>query len=222
MESKNKIYPFTILVIVGLGLQIVNMLLSLFNLPVVYIIIIQVLGNVSFGVGLIGYFINIKQNNLLKWSSLILGIFSILNLDSINNLLSYFINNFNLYSLLRVNFTTISVSIYVIIVDSIFIGYAFSFYQLTKVNFLISAFTRLFIGFKSVYLAFSLVGLFSVKYLSAFLEIEFDTFFLGRTSTIINVIATALMMGTFIVLFVLQSVWNKDIKITSKDPNFLD
>jgi hypothetical protein len=222
VESKNKIYPFTILVIVGLGLQIVNMLLSLFNLPVVYIIIIQVLGNVSFGVGLIGYFINIKQNNLLKWSSLILGIFSILNLDSINNLLSYFINNFNLYSLLRVNFTTISVSIYVIIVDSIFIGYAFSFYQLTKVNFLISAFTRLFIGFKSVYLAFSLVGLFSVKYLSAFLEIEFDTFFLGRTSTIINVIATALMMGTFIVLFVLQSVWNKDIKITSKDPNFLD
>ena len=106
MKERNPmpIRKFTLIGLIALGLIILSIVGELFtfnndlytNIQTYVVLISQLVGNVLFGIALIGYFMHLKENKMLKWTSLVVGIFYVINLFTVNNLFSLFTDEFGL------------------------------------------------------------------------------------------------------------------------------
>lgn len=155
MQEKNPmpIRKYTLLGIIGLSLIIISLIINLFESNKDFVqymsFIIQVLGNIIFGVSLFGYFLNLKENRMIKWTSLIIGIFYIINFFSLNTFFTVFYDEFGLVEYFSSSIFFVIYSTMVSIITIIF-GYAFS--RLGKINKLIGLFSAIFIA-SSVYVS---------------------------------------------------------------------
>ena len=161
MKERNPmpIRKFTLIGLISLGLIIISLIGELFtfsneiytNIQTYIVLIFQIIGNTMFGVALVGYFLHLKENKMLKWTSLVIGIFYIINLFSINNLFGLFSDEFGLLITFKDSSILYIYSIFVSIALIIF-GYAFT--KLGKVNKAIGLFSILFIA-TSIYVTAS-------------------------------------------------------------------
>ena len=153
MKERNPmpIRKFTLIGLIALGLIILSLVGELFtfnndlytNIQTYFELITQFIGNVLFGVALIGYFMHLKENKMLKWTALVVGIFYVLNLFAVNNLFGLFSEEFGLLEYLAESPVFYVYSVFVSIALIVF-GYAFT--KLGKVNRLIGLFSLLFVA----------------------------------------------------------------------------
>ena len=153
MKERNPmpIRKFTLIGLIALGLIILSLVGELFtfnndlytNIQTYFELITQFIGNVLFGVALIGYFMHLKENKMLKWTALVVGIFYVLNLFAVNNLFGLFSEEFGLLEHLAESPVFYVYSVFVSIALIVF-GYAFT--KLGKVNRLIGLFSLLFVA----------------------------------------------------------------------------
>ena len=153
MKERNPmpIRKFTLIGLIALGLIILSLVGELFtfnndlytNIQTYFELITQFIGNVLFGVALIGYFMHLKENKMLKWTALVVGIFYVLNLFTVNNLFGLFSEEFGLLEHLAESPVFYVYSVFVSIALIVF-GYAFT--KLGKVNRLIGLFSLLFVA----------------------------------------------------------------------------
>ena len=223
MEEKNPmpIRKFSLIGIISLGLIIFSKVLGLFsfsgevleNVRTYVVLISQILGNVSFGVSLIGYFLHLRENKILKWTSLFIGIFYILNFFSVDNFFALFSDDFGLVEYFS---SSAPFVIYSSLkgVAMIFFGYAFS--KLGQVNKLIGLFAVVFIV-SSVYVFTA--DLITVQ-IASFLQ-EFKVVFSDKMlediqikTDICNVLSDFTLLSIFIALFVNQKgAYTKTFKV---------
>ena len=223
MKEQNPmpIRKYTLIGIVGLSLIILSLGINLIvdfasynsNFIKYSSFIIQVLGNVLFGVSLLGYFMNLKENRLLKWSSLFIGIFYIINFFSINTFFTIFYDEFGLVEYFSSSSIFVIYSLLVSIFTIIF-GYAFS--KLGKINKLIGFFSVLFIA-SSIYV--SSINIITNQITSVLREVELeikpivleDMLFKYKFLDILSYIS---MLGVFIILFINQKgLYTKTFKV---------
>lgn len=153
MKERNPmpIKKFSFIGLIALGLIIISLIGELFtfsndlytNIQTYVVLISQVIGNILFGVALIGYFLHLKENKILKWTSLVIGVFYILNIFSLNNLYGFFTDHFGLFETFKDSAFLYIYSIFISI-NLVFFGYAFT--KLGKVNKAIGLFAILFIA----------------------------------------------------------------------------
>lgn len=224
MEEKNPmpIRKFSLIGIIGLGLILLSMVCELFdfadqvivNVQTYVILISQIIGNVLFGVALIGYFMNLRENKILKWTSLCIGIFYILNFFSINNLFTLFYDEFGLFEYFSYSplFTIYSV---LVSIDMIFFGYAFS--KLGKVNKFIAFFSILFIACSIYVTATNLVttqlaGLLNELDITINNQKIIDDILIKYQ--IFNILSYVTLLAIFVILFINQKgVYTKTFKV---------
>ncbi len=223
MKEKNPmpIRKFSLIGIIALSLIIFSMVGELFDfknqllidIQTYVVLISQVIGNILFGIALIGYFMHLKESKILKWTSLFIGIFYLVNFFSINNLFTLFYDEFGLFEYFSSSPLYVVYSILVSI-DLIFFGYAFS--KLGKTNRLIGTFSILFIVCSVYVTATNLVTTQLTMILNDFnvtinQKIISDMLFKYQ---FINVLSYVFLLGIFIVLFVNQkSIYLKTFKV---------
>ena len=108
MKERNPmpIRKFSLIGLIALGLIIISLVGELFtfsndiytNIQTYVVLISQIIGNTLFGVALIGYFLHLKENKMLKWTSLVIGVFYIINLFAVSP--SFFYCSFVFFILL--------------------------------------------------------------------------------------------------------------------------
>ena len=223
MKERNPmpIRKFSLVGIIALALIILSLVLEIFHfenekllIVQTYIVLIsQILGNILFGVALLGYFLNLKENKILKWTSLFIGIFFILNFFTINNLFSLFTDEFGLIEKLS-NSTFFYVYSILVSIDMIFFGYAFS--KLKAINKIIGFFSVLFI-FTSVYVT-------TINIVTTEIASILDNFNITMSevmvrdmltkATYFNILSYGSLLAVFITLFVNQKgVYTKTFKV---------
>ncbi|MDR0832094.1 MAG: hypothetical protein LBM99_04290 [Bacillales bacterium] len=205
MERKrNRLFPSLILGVIGLGIIVV---VSLFSLPKIlqyipippYIVIpLKVIGNVTFGISLFGFFLNIKKNFLLKWSSLVLGILYVLNFNILNDLFAYFIETFNIYDLFYLDQGLITTIFYVLFTGLVSVFLVFSLYPLAKTNLLIAGLMIINIFSTGMQLTSNLATVLIVNLL------QDTTLVLTNLATVGTILSYLSLLGIFISLLVLQ------------------
>lgn len=151
------IRKFSLFAAIGLILLILSNIFVIFNLEpdktgIILIAIAQVLGNVSLGIGLIGYFLHLQKNRVLKWTSLFVGIFYILNLMAPDSVLPVVLEEFN-------GLDKNLVLVYTIVTECIMIFFGLSFVKLSTQSRTIGIFCMLFIMFASVTFVLDLVNI---------------------------------------------------------------
>lgn len=223
MEEKNPmpIRKFSLIGIIALGLIIFSKVLVLFsfngeileNIRTYVVLISQILGNVFFGVALIGYFMHLRENKILKWTSLFIGIFYILNFFSVDNFFALFSDDFGLVEYFS---SSTPFVIYASLkgIAMIFFGYAFS--KLGQVNKLIGILAVVFIA-SSVYVFTA--DLITVQ-IANILE-NFDVVFSDKMvndisikTDICNVLSDLTLLAIFIALFINQKgAYTKTFKV---------
>ena len=92
----------------------------------ILIAVSQVIGNIAFGIGLIGYFLHLKHNRLLKWTSLFVGTFYILNLMAPDSVLPVVLDEFN-------GLDKNLVLVYTIVTEIIMIFFGLTFTKLSTI-----------------------------------------------------------------------------------------
>lgn len=216
MQEKNPmpIRKYTLLGIIGLSLIIISLIINLFESNKDFVqymsFIIQVLGNIVFGVSLFGYFLNLKENRMIKWTSLIIGIFYIINFFSLNTFFTVFYDEFGLVEYFSSSTFFVIYSTMVSIITIIF-GYAFS--RLGKINKLIGLFSAIFIA-SSVYV--SSINIILNQIVEAMnLEIKDiiveDMLFKYKYLDILSYVA---LLAIFIILFIYQKeFYTKKFKV---------
>lgn len=220
MKEKNPmpIRKFSLIGIIGLGLILLSMICELFDFDNETIVNVQTyvelishfIGNVLFGVSLIGYFMNLRENKILKWTSLCIGIFYILNFFLINNLFGLFYDEFGLLEYIT-NSPLFTVYSIIASIASIFFGYAIS--KLGTVNKLIAFLAIIFIV-GSVYV--TAINLLTTQLSSIFSEIENEKIVsdILLKRDIFNVSSYVILLGIFVILFINQKgVYTKTFKI---------
>ena len=230
MKERNPmpIRKFSLVGIIALALIILSLVLELFhfenetllNVQTYTVLISQILGNILFGVALLGYFLHLKENKILKWTSLFIGIFFVLNFFTINNLFSLFTDEFGLIEKFS-NSTFFYIYSILVSIDMIFFGYAFS--KLKSINKIIGFFSVLFI-LTSVYVTTinivtteisSILGNFNITMSEVMVRDMLSK------ATYFNVVSYGSLLAVFITLFVNQKgVYTKTFKV--KVENGLD
>lgn len=223
MKEKNPmpIRKHSLIGIIGLSLIIISLIFELFNfdnLAIVkiqtYIVLItQIIGNILFGISLIGYFLNLKENKMLKWTSLIIGIFYIINFFSVNNLFVLFYDEFGLVEYFASSPLFVVYS-FIVSIDMMVFGYAFT--KLRKVNKLIGFFAILFLVSSIYVTSFNL-------YTTISSEINFNLSQIAENDMLykfqyFNVLSYVSLLVIFIMLFINQKgVYTKTFKIKLKN-----
>ena len=215
------IRKFSLIGIIGLGLILLSLVLDLFNysnemLIVIknYVVIIsQVIGNILFGVALLGYFVHLKENKLLKWTSLIIGIFYLVNFFSVNNLFSLFYDEFGLFEEFSSS-TFLVIYSFMVSVALIIFGYAFT--KLGKVNRLIGIFAVLFIVCSVYVTSINIITTQVTQFLAEF-EKEIKPIIIEDMLfkyQYFNVASYVFLLGIFIILFINQKgIYSKTFKV---------
>ena len=135
MKERNPmpIRKFSLIGLIALGLIIISLVGELFtfsndiytNIQTYVVLISQIIGNTLFGVALIGYFLHLKENKMLKWTSLVIGVFYIINLFAVNNLFGLFSDEFGLLNTFK-DSTLLYVYSFFVSIALIVFGYAFT------------------------------------------------------------------------------------------------
>ena len=222
MKERNPmpIRKFSLIGIIALSLILLSLILELFNFPETMvnfqtyaILISQIIGNILFGVALLGYFLNLKENKILKWTSLFIGIFYIMNFFTVNNLFTLFTDEFGLIEKFSSSAFFYIYSLLVSI-DLIFFGYAFS--KLKSTNKLIGVLAIIFIATSVYVTAINIVTTHVASILSNF-DIEMNETMLRDMLAkykYFNVLSYASLLGIFITLFIGQKgVYTKTFKV---------
>ena len=223
MLEKNPmpIRKFSLIGIIGLSLILFSMIGELFNIqdPLfvniqTYVVLIsQIIGNILFGITLVGYFMHLKENKILKWTSLSIGIFYVLNFFSLNNLFTLFYDEFGLVEYFS---SSPLFTIYSLLVSfaMIFFGYAIS--KLGKVNKLIALFSIIFIACSIYVTATNLVTTQLTGLLNE-LNIEFSEKMMKDILIkyqIFNILSYATLLVIFVILFINQKgIYTKTFKV---------
>lgn len=199
------IRKFSLLALIGLALLIVSNILVASNLTpddtmLVLIGVTQVLGNILLGIGLIGYFLHLKQNRLLKWTSLFVGIFYILNLMAPDSIMPVVLEEFQ-------GIPKNLAVVYTVIIECIMIFFGISFVKLSSYSRWVGLFCILFVAFASITFVFHLINI-TIDYnvaLQQFLtEQNFDFRFIEYMSTGGKILSHASLLLVFTFLFVRQ------------------
>ena len=216
MKERNPmpIRKFTLIGLIALGLIILSLVGELFtfnndlytNIQTYFELITQFIGNVLFGVALIGYFMHLKENKMLKWTALVVGIFYVLNLFTVNNLFGLFSEEFGLLEHLAESPVFYVYSVFVSIALIVF-GYAFT--KLGKVNRLIGLFSLLFVA-TSIFVTAS--NIFTTKICSLLTDanvnihdvLDHDKIIIS--SGFVNIASYASLFTVFLLLYINQRV----------------
>ena len=216
MKERNPmpIRKFTLIGLIALGLIILSLVGELFtfnndlytNIQTYFELITQFIGNVLFGVALIGYFMHLKENKMLKWTALVVGIFYVLNLFTVNNLFGLFSEEFGLLEHLAESPVFYVYSVFVSIALIVF-GYAFT--KLGKVNRLIGLFSLLFVA-TSIFVTAS--NIFTTKVCSLLIDanvnihdvLDHDKIIIS--SGFVNIASYASLFTVFLLLYINQRV----------------
>ena len=229
MKERNPmpIRKFTLIGLISLGLIIISLIGELFtfsneiytNIQTYIVLIFQIIGNTMFGVALVGYFLHLKENKMLKWTSLVIGIFYIINLFSINNLFGLFSDEFGLLITFKDSSLLYVYSIFVSIALIIF-GYAFT--KLGKVNKAIGLFSILFIA-TSIYVTAS--NIFTTKVCSMLEDVNVNVHNVLEhdkmlaSSGYVNIASYLCIFVVFILLYINQRVVHtKTFKVKVEAP----
>lgn len=229
MKERNPmpIRKFTLIGLISLGLIIISLIGELFtfsneiytNIQTYIVLIFQIIGNTMFGVALVGYFLHLKENKMLKWTSLVIGIFYIINLFSINNLFGLFSDEFGLLITFKDSSILYIYSIFVSIALIIF-GYAFT--KLGKVNKAIGLFSILFIA-TSIYVTAS--NIFTTKVCSMLEDVNVNVHNVLEhdkmlaSSGYVNIASYLCIFVVFILLYINQRVVHtKTFKVKVEAP----
>lgn len=229
MKERNPmpIRKFTLIGLISLGLIIISLIGELFtfsneiytNIQTYIVLIFQIIGNTMFGVALVGYFLHLKENKMLKWTSLVIGIFYIINLFSINNLFGLFSDEFGLLITFKDSSLLYIYSIFVSIALIIF-GYAFT--KLGKVNKAIGLFSILFIA-TSIYVTAS--NIFTTKVCSMLEDVNVNVHNVLEhdkmlaSSGYVNIASYLCIFVVFILLYINQRVVHtKTFKVKVEAP----
>lgn len=122
----------------------------------------QIIGNISFGIGLIGYFLHLKQNRLLKWTSLFVGIFYILNIMAPDSVLPLVLDEFN-------GLDKNLVLVYTIVTECIMIFFGLTFTKLSTHSRTVGFFSMFFIMFAAMTFVLDIVNI-TIDYNPALIE----------------------------------------------------
>ena len=229
MKERNPmpIRKFTLIGLISLGLIIISLIGEIFtfsneiytNIQTYIVLIFQIIGNTMFGVALVGYFLHLKENKMLKWTSLVIGIFYIINLFSINNLFGLFSDEFGLLIAFKDSSLLYIYSIFVSIALIIF-GYAFT--KLGKVNKAIGLFSILFIA-TSIYVTAS--NIFTTKVCSMLEDVNVNVHNVLEhdkmlaSSGYVNIASYLCIFVVFILLYINQRVVHtKTFKVKVEAP----
>ena len=223
MKERNPmpIRKFSLVGIIALSLILLSLVLELFNIKdpsmekvqTYAILISQILGNILFGVSLLGYFLNLKENKILKWTSLFIGIFYIMNFFTVNNLFTLFTDEFGLIEKFS-NSTFFYIYSILVSIDMIFFGYAFS--KLKDTNKTIGILAIVFIVL-SVYV--TAINIFTTQVTSVLSNFKIETSEIMIRDMLakykyFNVLSYASLLGIFITLFILQKgMYAKTFKV---------
>ena len=216
MKERNPmpIRKFTLIGLISLGLIILSLVGELFtfnnylytNIQTYVVLISQFIGNILFGIALIGYFMHLKENKMLKWTSLVVGIFYVLNLFVVNNLFSLFTDEFGLLEHIADSPVFYIYSIFVSIALIVF-GYAFT--KLGKVNRLIGLFSILFVA-ASIFVTAS--NIFTTKVCSMLIDANvnihdvLDHEKVIVSSGFVNIASYVSLFTVFLLLYINQRV----------------
>lgn len=216
MKERNPmpIRKFTLIGLISLGLIILSLVGELFtfnnylytNIQTYVVLIFQFIGNILFGIALIGYFMHLKENKMLKWTSLVVGIFYVLNLFVVNNLFSLFTDEFGLLEHIADSPVFYIYSIFVSIALIVF-GYAFT--KLGKVNRLIGLFSILFVA-ASIFVTAS--NIFTTKVCSMLIDANvnihdvLDHEKVIVSSGFVNIASYVSLFTVFLLLYINQRV----------------
>ena len=200
------IRKFTLLSLIGLTFLIIsNILLYYFDesnkTMTILIEITQVLGNLQLGIGLIGYFLHLKENRLLKWTSLFIGIFYILNIMAPDSIMPILIDEF--HEVLPEN----AVIIYTIFIECIMIFFGISFTKLSKYNRAVGLFCILFVAFTSITFMLHIANItlgYNHQLLTALENNGFNAGILDNLSTTSKLLANSSLLLVFVFLFIRQ------------------
>ena len=229
MKERNPmpIRKFTLIGLISLGLIIISLIGEIFtfsneiytNIQTYIVLIFQIIGNTMFGVALVGYFLHLKENKMLKWTSLVIGIFYIINLFSINNLFGLLSDEFGLLITFKDSSILYIYSIFVSIALIIF-GYAFT--KLGKVNKAIGLFSILFIA-TSIYVTAS--NIFTTKVCSMLEDVNVNVHNVLEhdkmlaSSGYVNIASYLCIFVVFILLYINQRVVHtKTFKVKVEAP----
>jgi len=232
MKEKNPmpIRKYSLIGIIGLSLIIMSLIFELFdfdnqsivNFQTYAILISQIIGNILFGIALLGYFLNLKENKLLKWTSLIIGIFYIVNFFSINNLFTLFYDEFGLFEYFSSSLLFVVYS-FVVSIDMMFFGYAFI--KLRKVNKLIGFFAVLFLVSSIYVTSFNLITT-QISQLLSEINQEINPIVIEDMKykyVGFNIFSYISLLVIFIMLFINQKgVYTKTFKIKINKNNYVD
>lgn len=230
MKERNPmpIKKFTLIGLIALASIIISLIGELFafssnlytDIQTYVVLIFQIIGNILLGVSLVGYFMHLKENKMLKWTALIVGIFYIINLFSINNLFNLFSDEFGLILYLKDSSIIYVYSVFVSVALIIF-GYAFT--KLGKVNKLIGVFSVLFVA-ASIYVTAS--NIFTTKVCSMLMDaninihdvLEHDKIIMS--SGFVNIFSYICLFLVFLILYINQrAVHTKTFKVKIEASN---
>ena len=216
MKERNPmpIRKFTLIGLIALGLIILSIVGELFtfksdlytSIQTYVVLISQFIGNVLFGIALIGYFMHLKENKMLKWTSLVVGIFYVINLFTVNNLFSLFTDEFGLLEYIKDSSIFYIYSVFVSIALIVF-GYAFT--KLGKVNRLIGLFSILFVA-TSIFVTAS--NIFTTKVCSMLMDANvnihdvLDHDKIIMSSGFVNIASYVSLFTVFLLLYINQRV----------------
>lgn len=191
-HSSNRILRSTIAVIIGLSLLIVSGILALCNIYFFLVMPFQVIGNIVFGVGLIGYFLHVKERKLLKWTSLVIGIMYVFNLFTINALLIYLIDNYDIFNIVH---QTYYYYLYLVVVGAILIFYGISFFFLGEVHKSIKILTIIY----TVIISLRLIS--NILYIIASQYIDLTFARTEELAPYLDLISYGLLLSIYVILF---------------------
>ena len=229
MKERNPmpIRKFSLIGLIALGLIIISLVGELFtfgndiytNIQTYVVLISQIIGNTLFGVALIGYFLHLKENKMLKWTSLVIGVFYIINLFAVNNLFGLFSDKFGLLNTFK-DSTLLYVYSFFVSIALIIFGYAFT--KLGKVNKAIGLFSILFVA-TSIYVTAS--NIFTTKVCSMLENVnvnihdvlEHETML--ASSGYVNIASYSCLFVVFLLLYINQRVVHtKTFKVKVEAP----
>lgn len=230
MKEKNPmpIRKFSLIGIIALALIILSLVCELFSfsdnnitkIQTYLVLALQIAGNILLGISLLGYFMNLKENKILKWTSLFIGIFYLLNFFSINNLFTLFTDEFGLLEYFSHSPLFVIYSL-LISVALIFFGYAFV--KLGKSNRWIGFFAVLFIA-SSIYVTATNLVTTQVTSLLNQVNMEINPVIIRDMLAkyqFINIFSYVSLLAIFIILFVNQKgIYAKTFKV--KVENLID
>ena len=166
----------------------------------ILIAVSQVIGNIAFGIGLIGYFLHLKHNRLLKWTSLFVGTFYILNLMAPDSVLPVVLDEFN-------GLDKNLVLVYTIVIEIIMIFFGLTFTKLSTFSRTVGFLSMFYIMFAAGTFVLDIVNI-TIDYNPALIDFFYsqniDYLKVERISIYGRILSYVALLAIFIFLYFRQ------------------